>query len=253
MGAIRNLTADEIVVQFYYARQQVRRLGLPSIANVVFMGMGEPTDNAQAVQKAISILTTRALFQLSATKVTLSTVAPTPDVFEAFSQTPCVLAWSVHAARDVVRRRLVPTTRYTMNELCDGLIKALKERPVKLRTTMWEVVLIDSVNDSMDDADALADLANKLTGSVPGCKLMINLIPYNDIGHASDAMQKDIVYSHVSDTYRRPSPESVRTFQNRLWSHGIYAHVRSTRGDDETAACGQLVTASSRNQVSQQT
>ena len=227
MGKLRNLTSDEILAQLFYAVQQCRVYEyLPPISNIVFMGMGEPADNAENVKKATEIMTTRELFQLSATRVTVSTVAPDPGAFKSFGDN-CVLAWSVHAARDDLRRQLVPTTKFAMAELRQGLIDALLERPHNFRTTMLEVALMAGVNDSEREADELASFAQAIPDSVPGCKLVVNLIPFNDIGH---------------DLYEKPSPEAVLAFQKRLWSKGIYAHVRTTRGDDESAACGQLAT-----------
>lgn len=191
------------------------------------MGMGESADNIDQVTRATEILTTRQLFQLSTNKVTVSTVGPTPDAFRQLGKAPCVLAWSVHAANDVLRKQLVPTTKYSMAELRQGMMDALLERPVNFRTSMWEVALIAGVNDSLDEADELAAFARVFVDSVPGAKLVVNLIPFNDIGHA---------------VYKKPSHETVVAFQRRLWSQGIYAHIRTTRGDDESAACGQLVT-----------
>jgi 23S rRNA (adenine2503-C2)-methyltransferase len=174
-------------------------------------------------------LTTRELFQLSASKVTVSTVAPAPDAFAKFANAPCVLAWSVHAARDDLRRKLVPTTKYTMVELRQGLIDVLLQRPKNFRTTMLEVALIDGVNDSLNEADEMAFFARGIIEAVPGSKLIVNLIPFNDIGQEGLG-------------YRKPAPARVEAFQRQLWSHGIHTHIRMTRGDDESAACGQLVT-----------
>lgn len=130
MGKLRSLTSDEILVQLFYAKKIVRLsttnttatddgvdgsscniLGtsippLPKISNVVFMGMGEPSDNAIAVRTAIDIMTRNDLFQLSASRVTVSTVAPSPQSFDEFVTSKCVLAWSVHAANDTLRKRL---------------------------------------------------------------------------------------------------------------------------------------------------
>lgn len=230
MGKLRSLTSDEILAQMFFARKTCRLSNglLPPITNVVFMGMGEPADNVQEVVRAVQILTTRELFQQSATKVTISTVAPTPQAFSQLGQAPCVLAWSVHAVNDVLRKQLVPTTRYTMAQLREGLVDALRQRPVPLRTTMLEVALLSGVNDSLQDADELAEFARVIPDSVPGCKLVVNLIPYNDIDTALG--------------FVKPTKERVVAFQKRLWQHGIYAHVRTTRGDDESAACGQLAT-----------
>lgn len=227
MGLLRPLTSDEILAQMFFARKLCRLNNLPAITNVVFMGMGDAADNVANVRLACEILTTRELFQLSATKVTVSTIGPTPESFSEFASTPCVLAWSVHAANDELRRRLVPTTKHTMKELQQGFIVALLERPHNFRTSMIEVVLVDGVNDSVEQATELAEFCREISDSVPGSKLVVNLIPYNDIGLPS---------------YRKPSHESVDAFQRRLWSLGVYAHVRTTRGDDESAACGQLAT-----------
>lgn len=233
MGLLRSLTSDEILAQMFFARKICRIHELPAISNVVFMGMGEGGDNVDAVIRATEILTTRELLQLSVSKVTVSTVAPTPDTFGKFANAPCVLAWSVHAANDKLRKQLVPTTRYPMAELRQGMIDALLQQPMNFRTAMWEVVLIAGVNDSMEAADELGEFARVFVDAVPGVKLIVNMIPFNDIGHVS---------------YEKPSPEAVIAFQQRLWSHGISTHVRTTRGDDESAACGQLATAKRRNQ-----
>ena len=231
MGKLRSLSSDEILAQMFFARKMCRLEpeSLPPITNVVFMGMGEPADNAVQVVRAARILTTRGLFQLSANKVTISTVAPTPQAFSVLGQAPCVLAWSVHAANDRLRKKLVPTTRYSMAELREGLMTALLQRPQQLRTTMIEVALIAGVNDSLQEADELADFVRVIMETVQGCKVVVNLIPYNSIDESS--------YN-----YSKPSREAVLAFQRRLQQQGVFAHERTTRGDDESAACGQLAT-----------
>lgn len=188
----------------------------------------KPADNAEAVVTATRQLTTREFFQLSSTKVTVSTVAPTPEAFAAFASAPCVLAWSVHAANDVLRRKLVPTTKYSMIELRQGLIDALNTRGQSSPTTMLEVALMAGINDSAKEAEELATFSRGLIDAVPGLKLMVNLIPYNP--------------GTETTGFQRPDQSAVRSFQQSLWNAGIYAHVRTTRGDDENAACGQLVT-----------
>ena len=242
MGKLRSLTTDEILAQMFFAQKIVRLsctnnevypmngIELPPISNVVFMGMGEPADNADSVRGAIDIITHNGLFHLSASRVTVSTVAPSPEAFDEFVDSKCVLAWSVHAVRDELRKQLVPTTKYSMVELRQGLIETLKKR--NLRTTMVEVALIDEVNDSIREADELAEFLGEITKQVPGAKLVCNLIPYNDIGGGGTA-----------SFFRKPSLERVLKFQKRLQELGVYAHVRGTRGDDESAACGQLATS----------
>ena len=262
MGLLRTLTAEEILAQYFWATKICRLSksllladwnnagndgsadpdsdltslqSLPDITNLVFMGMGEPADAEQSVNAALDILTDVELYHLSPSKVTVSTVAPSPDAFAAFAESPCVLAWSVHAANDELRRQLVPTTRHTMEELRQGLVEALKKKPAKLRdTVMLEVALIDNLNDGIKQADELADLALKIVDDLPNAKVLVNLIPFNDIGHP---------------TYRKPSDERVRAFQERLWERGVFVHVRSTRGDDESAACGQLATKKKRERI----
>lgn len=220
--------------------------GLPEISNVVFMGMGEPSDNAENVVQATKILTTREMYQLSANRVTVSTVAPSPSSFMDFAQSPCVLAWSVHAANDDLRKKLVPTTKYSMAELRQGLIDALLMKPMNARTCMLEVALMKGVNDQLEHADELAQFTQVIIDSVPGVKPHINLIPYNDIGPPSSASNDPTkMISGVSTPpvrYERPDNDDVMAFQKRLQSLGMYVHIRSTRGDDKTAACGQLAT-----------
>jgi 23S rRNA (adenine2503-C2)-methyltransferase len=187
--------------------------------------------------------TTREFFQLSASKVTVSTVAPTPQSFLQFAHASCVIAWSVHAATDTLRKQLVPTTRYTMMELRQGLIDTLLLRPMNfLRTTMIEVVLIDHINDSVTDAEDMAQFVRGIVDAVPGCKLLVNLIPYNDINSGNHN-----IISTKAQIYRKPSMERILQYQKQLWSYGVYTHIRETRGDDDSAACGQLVTSQRSN------
>jgi 23S rRNA (adenine2503-C2)-methyltransferase len=228
MGRLRNLSSDEILAQMFFAKKICRLEDLPEVTNVVYMGMGDASDNVDNVLASTEILTKRELFQLSATRVTVSTVAPTPSAFLQFAKAPCVLAWSVHAANDDLRKRLVPTTKYPMSELRQGLIDALLQRPMNFRTTMLEVALMDGVNDSLEAADEMAAFAQVIVDSVPGCKLIVNLIPYNDIGQ---------------QLYKKPKMENVKAFQRHLQSKGIYSKIREARGDDKTAACGQLATS----------
>jgi len=231
MGKLRSLTADEILAQMFYAQKLCRIEELPAISNVVFMGMGEPSDNAPNVVQATKVLTTRRFFSLAANKVTVSTVAPTPECFMDFAQSPCVLAWSVHAVRDDLRKKLVPTTRYSMVELRQGFIDALLTKPLNGRTCMLEVALMREVNDRIEHADDLVEFVQGMVDQVPGIKPHVNLIPFNDIGQS---------------LYQKPLAEDVTAFQKHLQSKGVYTHVRTTRGDDKTSACGQLATTRPR-------
>ena len=112
MGLTRNLSADEILQQVWFALQAVRRRSLNPLVNIVFMGMGEPLDNLQEVARAVEQLTNPEAFSFSPRAITVSTVGPSPSAVLAASATlRCKLAWSVHAADDELRRRLVPTTK----------------------------------------------------------------------------------------------------------------------------------------------
>lgn len=239
MGKMRDLTAEEILCQIYYANKVCRIVTsiaaagdspttLPQVENVVLMGMGEPADNAAAVVRAVSTMADRRMFSLAQSKVTVSTVAPDPSAFTTLGSSPAALAWSVHAVDDSLRKELVPTTKFKMEELKEGLVIALKSRSKKLRRTMLEVALIDGVNDSEKDAKLLINLAHSIMADVDGSKVVVNLIPFNDIGHPK---------------YRTPSVENVSGFQKIITDGGVLCYVRTTRGDQENAACGQLATS----------
>ena len=238
MGKLRSLSSDEILAQVYWANKACRLKDIYSIDNIVFMGMGEPADNAEQVVRAAEILVDPYLFKLTSRRVTISTVGPTPESFAILGEAQAVLAWSVHASRDVVRKQLVPTTKYTMEELREGLIHALSGRSKRLRTVMLEVTLLDGINDNEEDAMHLIDFSRVILERVPGIKLIVNLIPWNDIGSTSG----------LPVELRKPSMERIMDYQRRLVQNGILCYIRTTRGDDENAACGQLATKKARPQ-----
>lgn len=234
MGKLGDLSAEEILVQIFYANKVCRIVGSPALPpcdNVVLMGMGEPADNPVAVVRAVSTMADRRMFGLAQSKITVSTVAPDPSAFATLGLSPAALAWSVHAVDDTLRKKLVPTTKYKMETLKNGLVEALKARSRKLRRTMLEVALIDGVNDSEKDAKLLVDMAKSIMTDAEGSKVVVNLIPFNDIGHP---------------TYRTPSMENVLGFQKVITDGGVLCYVRTTRGDEENAACGQLATGRRR-------
>jgi 23S rRNA (adenine2503-C2)-methyltransferase len=198
-------------------------------------------------------------FQLAPRHVTISTVAPTPESFAALlveespeavpgiqqqvssssASSSAVLAWSVHSSKDDIRQQLVPTTQYSMIELRNGLRDALLSRTSKrLRTCMLEMTLLDGINDTPEDAHHLAQtICQPLIQDVPGLKLVVNLIPWNDIGATFGP----------ASLYQTPSLHHVREYQSVLQTYeGISCFVRTTRGDDESAACGMLATSSKK-------
>ena len=242
MGRLASLTADQILIQLYYANKVCRvaddENSLPQIDNIVFMGMGEAGDNVEAVRQAVDVMTDRSCFGLARSKITISTVGPNPEAFSELARADAVLAWSVHAVRDDLRKRLVPTTRHTMKELGDGVVRALAGRSKKLRQLMMEVTLLDGVNDGVQEAEDMAAYALDLMDRVEGMKLTVNLIPFNDIGY---------------EQYRRASNENVAEFQRILVDAGVRAYIRTTRGDEEGSACGQLATKKRRQRIARDT
>jgi 23S rRNA (adenine2503-C2)-methyltransferase len=232
MGKLRSLTAAEILAQLWAAIKTCREQGILPVDNIVFMGMGEPADNVDAVVRAAKVMTDPHGFALAPRKVTISTVAPSPEAFTALGEAPAVLAWSLHASRDSVRRELVPTTQHTMVELRDALLAVLQKRSKRLRATMLEMTMLSGRNDSVEDAEHLADFCQPFLDDPAGIKLVVNLIPWNDIA----------AQSGPAANYQTPSPEALSAFQKTLMKRNILCYVRTTRGDDESAACGQLAT-----------
>jgi 23S rRNA (adenine2503-C2)-methyltransferase len=232
MGKLRSLTTDEILIQVAVANAICRSHDIYPVDNIVFMGMGEPADNAAAVVQAARVLTDPFQFHLAPRRVTISTVAPDPSAFTTLGQAPAVLAWSVHATSNELRRELVPTTRHSMEELRESLIATLQGRSRRLRAVMLEITLLDQVNDTPEAAHLLADFCQPLLDRVASVKLVVNLIPWNDIGASFGP----------AASYRKPSPERIAAYQAILVERGILCYVRLTRGDDESSACGQLAT-----------
>ena len=171
------------------------------------------------------------MFGLAQSKVTISTVAPDPSAFATLGQAPAALAWSVHAVDDSLRRRLVPTTKHSMEDSKEWSVEALLSRSNKLRRTMLEIALIEGVNDSDEDAERLGKFSQSIMDEVAGSKVVVNLIPYNAIDHP---------------TYSTPSMERLLGFQKMVTDCGVLCYVRTTRGDEESAACGQLATKKKR-------
>ncbi|KAJ8600511.1 hypothetical protein CTAYLR_009205 [Chrysophaeum taylorii] len=233
MGLARNLTACEIAAQFYWAKDYATAAPL---TNVVFMGMGDAGVNCDASAAAAVALTDHTKFGLARSKVTISTVGPSPTSFRVLAQSPGMLAWSVHAADDDLRRQLVPTQRYSLIELRAGLVDALASRPtVRMRTLMIAATLIQGVNDRDDDAVRLAEFVGPLVDVAT--KVLLDLIPVNAVDHAPH--------------FQRPDHDRIFKFMDvlRRVEPRVHVAVRITRGDDECAACGQLAVKDSQARV----
>ncbi len=216
-----NLSAAQIVGQVWRASRELADQGDPvGITNVVFMGMGEPLLNFQAVVAAAEVFTDDLGFGISKRRVTVSTAGVVPRIHDLAARTDVSLAISLHAARDELRDQLVPLNRkYPIAQLlaaCRRYLWGLGAR----RTITIEYTLIDGVNDGLAHADDLARLLR-------GLRCKINLIPFNP-------------FPDDARGYRRSPARRVAAFQGRLLNAGYTAMLRATRGDDIAAACGQL-------------
>jgi len=181
----------------------------------------------------VRILTDDNCFQISPSKVTVSSVGPNPDLIHTTKDIRAMLAWSVHAADDALRRQLVPTTKHPMTLLRDTYKEVLLSRTRGMSVFMVAVTLINGVNDAEKHARELVELLLPLREA--GIKLCVDLIPYNDIGDVAGSIK-----------FERAQPDRVNAFQKVVRSYGLTCFVRVTRGDDEAAACGQLVTTAGK-------
>ena len=215
-----NLSTAEIVGQVVQAALWLKaNRPEDSLSNVVFMGMGEPLLNFDAVMSAISILMDDLGFGLSRRRVTISTAGVVPAIHQLCGRSTVSLAVSLHAPNDEIRSELVPLNkRFPISELLSACRSYLKSQTAKASIT-FEYSLIQGVNDSTK----LALELSKLLRDFP-CK--VNLIPFNPF---------------PGSYYKRPTDADVENFRQTLNSNGVMAMRRTTRGDDIDAACGQLV------------
>ena len=235
-GFSGDLHRAEIVGQVWRAGRELAARGdQRGITNVVFMGMGEPLLNFDAVMDAADVLMDDLAFGISKRRVTVSTAGVAPRIDDMAGRTDISLAISLHAANDALREQLVPLNRrYPIAALlaaCRRYLDSLGER----RAVTIEYTLIAGVNDDDDHALELARLLEREMPAVAAprsdggenrrCK--INLIPFNP-------------FTYDPHGYRRPSPARVSRFQKTLLNAGHPAMVRTTRGDEIAAACGQL-------------
>jgi 23S rRNA (adenine2503-C2)-methyltransferase len=217
MGFIRNLKAYEIVDQVIVAS----RIEGGDIANIVFMGMGEPLNNLNHVAEALRRIT--ELMGISKRRITVSTAGIAPKITELAEKAPKInLAVSLNAATDEIRSKIMPVNKkYPLKEL----MSACRQFPLSPRRLItFEYVLLDGINDTKADASRLVNL-------LKGIRAKVNLIPYNPPAPS----QKDMV-----PAFKRSSDEKILEFQNVLHKAGITAMIRKSMGADISAACGQL-------------
>jgi 23S rRNA (adenine2503-C2)-methyltransferase len=209
-GLIRNLTTAEIV------NQVCAVLAESPVNNIVLMGMGEPLHNLENVIRALRLFYLPEGLDFSPRKVTLSTAGLVPQMLELGSRIRVNLAVSLNATTDEVRNRLMPVNRrYPLADL----MAACRAYPLHPRQRItFEYILIRDVNDSDQDARRLVKLLH-------GIRAKINLIPYNE---------------HPGSSFRAPAEERIESFQGYLLSRNLVAVRRASKGQDISAACGQL-------------
>lgn len=221
-GLERNLSMPEIVAQFLHLVAEARALGR-RIASLVFMGMGEPMQNLDAVLPAIRRIADPDLGGVGWRQVTVSTVGIVPGIDRLADENLNVhLALSLHAADDALRSALVPMNRKYPIDAILPAARRFHERTGRVVTLEW--CLIDGVNDGDDQAERLAGLLRNHR-----LRAHVNVIPFNPIGVGVRGRE-----------YRRPPPERVARFVATLRRASVVCHERVVRGDDVSAACGQL-------------
>lgn len=227
-GFNSNLTAAEIIGQLWWANHRLNGFAEPragvgkanrAVSNIVMMGMGEPLLNFDNVMDALSLMMEDNAYGLSKRRVTISTAGVVPAIDRLKDHTDASLAVSLHAPNDALRNEIVPINKkYPIRELLRSVKDYMSSLPDK-RVPVIEYTLIAGVNDHRQHARELAALLEDFP-----CK--INLIPFNPFAQSD---------------YRRPSNSSVNNFREILQQAGYTVTVRTTRGDDIGAACGQLV------------
>lgn len=228
---VRNLTAAEIVGQVMMARDAFDEWPSPehdrALTNIVLMGMGEPLFNYDNVAKAMRIVMDGDGLALSKRRITLSTAGVVPLINRVGAELGVNLAISLHAVRDELRDVLVPINKkYPLKQL----VQACKDYPglSNARRITFEYVMLKDVNDSLEDAKAMAEMLRDVPAK-------INLIPFNP---------------WPGSTFECSSNNTIRRFADLLSEEGYSAPIRHARGQDIMAACGQLKSASEKLRAS---
>ncbi len=222
MGFTRNLTPSEIVNQvcavgdFLREELKERLIGPREVTNIVFMGMGEPLNNLENVLTSISILTEQKGLDFTGRRITVSTCGIVPKMRQLGENSAVNLAVSLHAIDDETRNELMPINRkYPVDEL----LEACRTYPMpKRRRIMFEYTLLEGINDSLEEAHKMARKLQQIP-----CK--INLLPFNECEGLP---------------YKSPGRQKLLAFQDILRKYHYSVFIRTSRGADIAAACGQL-------------
>ncbi len=228
---VRNLTAGEIVGQVMLARDDLgewpvqggARIDTRLISNVVLMGMGEPLYNFENVRDGLRVVMDNEGIALGRRRITLSTSGVVPEIARTATEIGCLLAVSFHATTDAVRDTLVPINKkWNIATLLD----ALRSYPglTNSERITFEYVMLDQVNDTKEDAYRLVELLR-------GIPAKVNLIPFNEWPGAP---------------YKRSSGNRIHAFADIIYNAGYASPIRTPRGEDIMAACGQLKSATQK-------
>ncbi len=230
---VRNLTAAEIVGQIMMARDDLDEWPQPGVgtgdagprlvSNIVLMGMGEPLYNFENVRDAMKIAMDGEGISLSRRRITLSTSGVVPEIARTAEEIGCMLAVSFHATTDEVRDTLVPINKRWNIEALLAALRAYPSLSNSERIT-FEYVMLKGVNDS--DADA-----RRLVKLISGIPAKINLIPFNE---------------WPGSPYHRSDWDRIEAFADIIYKAGYASPIRTPRGEDIMAACGQLKSATER-------
>lgn len=215
-GFLRNLTPGEITSQVLMIKKD-NSIAENRRVNIVFMGMGEPLDNLDNVQKAISIFSDPFGLAISPRRQTVSTSGLSSQIKKLGDMNlGILLAISLHAVDDKLREQLMPINKaYNI----ESIINAVKQFPIDARKkVMFEYLVIKDLNDDIKSAKKLVKLLH-------GIKAKVNLIFFNP---------------HIGSDYKRPEVKDVLAFQAYLLKHGVICTIRESKGLDISAACGQL-------------
>ncbi|MCR9113612.1 MAG: 23S rRNA (adenine(2503)-C(2))-methyltransferase RlmN [Rhodobacteraceae bacterium] len=234
---VRNLTAGEIIGQVMLARDDLDEWPKPGVgmgtdgprllSNIVLMGMGEPLYNFDNVRDAMKIAMDGEGIALSRRRITLSTSGVVPEIAKTAEEIGCMLAVSFHATTDEVRDKLVPINKKWNIET---LLSALRDYPKASNSERitFEYVMLKDVNDSDEDARRLVQL-------IKGIPAKINLIPFNEWPGAP---------------HQRSDWDRIERFADIIYKAGYASPIRTPRGEDIMAACGQLKSATERERKS---
>ncbi len=218
-GLKRHLKPGEVVGQYIAVQDWLNKnvSAEEKLTNIVYMGQGEPLHNYENMKKATQIFMQENGLALGQRRITLSTSGLVPAIEKLATDFPTVnIAISLHSARNDVRTELMPINKvYDL----DRLFKAIKQIPLKAhRRITYEYLLAADMNDTQEDVDALAKLLNPRESK-------INLIPFNE---------------YPGSKYKRPAEQKIMWFLDQMIKKGFTCTIRTTKGTDILAACGQL-------------